>query len=257
MTDLARQPRLMTLASENVSLHYTNEWPVISPQSLQGREDDPLSSLARANIHRHRYSSQNAIPPHQVAIISVKANQAPRPISLLHIPLELISHIFLYLPPYDIISCACTCRMLYEVCSEPALQYLVQIERCAVVDYMHPVLGYVEHLRILGEREEAWATLDFSRSVQVSVPYKSTGFYDFTGGAFLLGTTIDYTTQRPTGYSYIPLPSLKDAQDQKLEWKVFGLQTQILDVGLAVHEHDLIAALTACVSCCCSCSSRV
>ena len=57
-----------------------------------------------------------------------------------------------------------------------------------------PVLGYVEYLRILGECEEAWVMLDFSRSVQVSVLYKSTGFYNFTGGAFLLGTTLDYMT---------------------------------------------------------------
>ena len=38
-------------------------------------------------------------------------------------------------------------------------------------------------------------------------------------------------------------------QDQKLHKKLMerDIGIQILDVGLAVHEHDLIAALTACV----------
>jgi hypothetical protein len=125
------------------------------------------------------------------------------------------------------------------------------MERSAVSDDMSPGLCYPDRLRNLEKREEAWEMLDFRRSVQVGVPFESTGIYDFTGGAFLLGTRLYTASRRPTvGYSYLSLPSLSSDvqdQDQKLEWKGLNLGIQILDVGLAVHEHDLIAALTACV----------
>ncbi|KAH9980743.1 hypothetical protein BJV74DRAFT_778968 [Russula compacta] len=165
---------------------------------------------------------------------------------LLHIPPEVISCILLYLSPYDIISCQRTCRMLYDLCNDTLLRYLVQMERSAVSDDIRPGLPYPERFRILKDREEAWTTLDFRRTVHVSVPFNSTGIYDFTGGAFLLGTRLYSASRRPTvGYSYFSLPSLSDIQDQKLEWNGPSLGIQILDVGLAVHEHDLIAALTA------------
>jgi hypothetical protein len=86
--------------------------------------------------------------------------------------------------------------------------------------------------------------LDFRRSERVSVPFKTTTMYDLTGGAFLRGTILDYMSQRPTGYAFVSLPSLLDPQDQKSVWKGLSLEIPILDVGLAVHEHDLIAILT-------------
>ena len=169
------------------------------------------------------------------------------PTSLLHIPPELISSILLYLSVHDILSCRRTCRTLYDLCSDSHWRYLVQMERSAVIDDIRPGLCYPDRLGVLEKREEAWEVLDIRRSVQVSVPFESTGIYDFTGGAFLLGTRLYSASRRPTvGYSYLSLPSLSDAQDQKLEWKGLSLGIQILDVGLAVQEHDLIAALTAC-----------
>ncbi|KAI0285737.1 hypothetical protein BC826DRAFT_1109157 [Russula brevipes] len=173
--------------------------------------------------------------------------------SLLYIPPELICYILQYLSPHDIISCRRTCRALYDLCNDSPLRYLVQMERAAVTDDLRPGLSYPERLRILEQREKTWAMLDFRKSTQVCVPFESTGIYDFTGGAFLLGTRLYSASRRPTvGYSYIFLPSLSDsdsdsddAQHKALEWKGLNLGIQILDVGLAVHEHDLIAALTA------------
>ena len=164
--------------------------------------------------------------------------------SLPHIPPELMIRILLYLSPHDIISCRRTCRILYDICSVPVLRYLVQMERCAVSDDLRPGLGYLERLRILEKREEAWATLDFRRSVQVPVPFNPSNTYDLTGGAFLLGTGPSSADDEPTvGYSYVSLPSL--SEDKKVEWKGFNLGIPILDVGLGVYEHDLIVAVTA------------
>src|SRR5579863_6370115 len=101
--------------------------------------------------------------------------------SLLDIPPKLISSILIYLSPHDILACRSTCRTLYDLCSESHWRYLIQMERSAVSDDMRPGLGYSDGLRILEKREEAWEMLDFRKSVQVDVPFESTGIYDFTG----------------------------------------------------------------------------
>ena len=163
--------------------------------------------------------------------------------SLLHIPPELIFRTLQYLSPKDIISCRRTCRAMYNICNDPYLRYLVQMERCGVTDDLGPGLWYSDRLCVLERREKAWEVLDFRKPVQVCVTFDSTDMYDLTGGAFLLSTS------RPAvGYSYVSLPSFSEEENQKeLQWKGLNLGIQILDVGLAVHEHDLIAALTACV----------
>ncbi|KAH9038808.1 hypothetical protein EDB85DRAFT_392455 [Lactarius pseudohatsudake] len=167
-------------------------------------------------------------------------------LTLLDIPPELIVSIILCLSPHDIMSCQGTCRTLCGVCKDTALRYLVELERHGVSDDLRPGISYPERLLLLQRREEAWANLDFRKSVQVTVPFESTGIYDFTGGAFLLGTRLHSASRRPTiGYSYLTPPSLSSTDDQKLKWQEISLGIQILDVGMAVHEHDLIAALTA------------
>jgi len=196
-----------------------------------------------------RCPAQNTTPSHQA--ISVDAPHAPQRVYLLQIPPELIVRIFLSLPPLDIISCGRTCRTLYDLCRDSILRYLIQMERCAVRDDSGPGLCYPERLHILKHREEAWKVLGFRMSLQASVPFETTGLYDFTGGAFFLSRK-HYSANRETtmGYSYIAVPSLSSAQDQKLKWKDFSLEAEMLDFGLAVHEHDLIAVLTACVVSC-------
>jgi hypothetical protein len=120
------------------------------------------------------------------------------------------------------------------------------MERCAVTDDMHPGLGYLERLQMLENREEAWATLDFRKSVQVDVPFNSTNTYGFAGGALLLGTgPSNWSNQSTIGYSYLSLPSLSGLQDRKLEWKGFNLESEVLHFALAAHEVDLVAVLTA------------
>jgi hypothetical protein len=136
--------------------------------------------------------------------------------------------------------------MLYDMCSEPVLRYLIQMERCAVSDDMRPGLGYLERLRILEKREEAWATLNFRSPLQVYVPFDQIDTYEITGGAFFLGTRHSYANDEPTvGYSYTSLPSISD--DKTMEWKGFNLGIPILNIGVAANEHDLIVAVTACV----------
>jgi len=160
------------------------------------------------------------------------ASQALQPISLLQIPPELMTHILLYLSPLNIILCARTCGFLHDLCSDSALRYLVQMERCSVSDDLSPGLSYPERLRLVKEREEAWEMLNFRKSIQASVPFTSTGIYDLTNGAFFLDCANHGTA---TGYSYITLPSLSTVQDQKMEWKEFSLEIEMLSFGLGLR----------------------
>lgn len=234
-----------------MSSHNPNECLADNSQTLP-KEDETLllPDPSRENMSANRHSSQTTVLTHRAAVFSVDALRAPPSISLLHIPPELIIRVLLYLSPHDIISCGRTCRMLHDLCSYPELRYLVRMERCAVSDDGRPGLGYLERLRILENREEAWATLDFRRSVRVPVSFNSTSTYDFAGGALLLGTRLespDASDRSTVGCSYLSLPSLSDSRDQKLEWKRFGLGTEILDFALGADEVDLMAVLTACV----------
>ena len=197
----------------------------------------PLETIFGTTLKSYEKQTKRDIASHPLAALS-----------LLDIPLELIVLVILYLSPHDIISCQRTCRKLYDVCNVAALRYLVQLERSGVSDDLRPGISYLERLLLLQRREEAWANLDFHKNVHVTVPFESTGTFDFTGGAFLLGTRLHSTHSRPTnGYSYVTLPSLTSTEDQELKWQGLSMGIQILDVGLAVNEHDLIAVLTACV----------
>ena len=243
-TDVSPQSPPASLVSENVDFHHPTQCSVIHPQGLKGSEDDPnlQGSLVRTDVSGHGYSTQNTTP-HQV--ISVDARVAPRPISLLDIPPELMTRVLLYLSPLDIISCLRTCRILYDLCSDSTFRYLVQMERSAVSDDMSPGLHYPERLRILEKREEAWAMLNFHRSVNIPIPFNPSNHWSFTGGALLLGTALDRESHQDTvGYSHVTLPSLSGAQDQKIEWKGHSFEAGVLQIELAVHEYDMVAALT-------------
>jgi hypothetical protein len=236
--DVSPQSPSTSLTSPNSGSHYIAGLLAINQQAIKGWRGDPPSLLVRTDIGGY---AENITPSHLV--ISVDAPQALQPISLLQIPPELVTRILSYLPPLDIISCARTCQILHDLCSASALRYLVQMERCSLSDDLSPGLSYPERLRIVQEREEAWEMLDFRKSIRVSTRIKSSGMYDLTSGAFFLNCANHGTT---TGYSYITLPSLSNVQDQKLEWKEFSLETQVLNFGLAVDKHDMIAVVTAC-----------
>jgi hypothetical protein len=118
------------------------------------------------------------------------------------------------------------------------------MERSGVSDDMNPGLPYPTRLCILEKREEAWATLNFHRSVNIPIQFNRSGHWAFTGGALLLGTAPE-GHHSTVGHSYTTLPSLFDAQDHKFEWKRHDYKTEVLQIELAVYEHDMIAVLTA------------
>ena len=120
------------------------------------------------------------------------------------------------------------------------------MERCTVSDDLSPGLSYPERLRMLEKWEEAWAMLNFHRSINIPIPLNRSVDWCLTGGALLLGTALDYESSELTvGHSYVTLPSLSDAQDQKFEWKRHSFEAEVLGIELAMHGHDMIAVLIA------------
>ena len=245
-TDISPQFPHASLISDDTGFHHPAQYSDITSQSLKDRENNSnlRSSLVRADISGHRYSIQNTAS-HQV--ISVEVQSAPRPISLLDFPPELVTRILLSLSPLDIISCRRTCRRLYDLCNDSTFRYLIKMERSAVSDDMSPGLSYPERLRMLERREEAWATLNLHQSVNIPIPFNWPNHWSLAGGALLLGTALDCERSSKTaiGHSHITLPSLSDAQDQKFDWKNHNFEAEVMDLELAAHEHDMIAALVA------------
>jgi hypothetical protein len=88
--------------------------------------------------------------------------------------------------------------------------------------------------------------LNFHRSINIPIPFNQCTHWSFADGALSFGTALDYEDRGSAiGHSYVTLPSLSDAQDQKSEWKSHRFETEVMDVELAMLEHDMMAALTA------------
>lgn len=169
-------------------------------------------------------------------------------LNFLALPPELLIKILGFLTLKDLLSCERCCSQLRQCFTNSTfLQYLAHLEIAGVEDDHRPGLSYSERLDALTRREIAWKNLEPTSKLSVTVPFHSTGIYDFTGGAFLLGTRLHEAHRRPTfGYSYLRLPpSTELACSGIRKWSYVDLQKPIIDIGLAVHEHDLIAVMTA------------
>ncbi|KAG6867361.1 hypothetical protein C0993_003846, partial [Termitomyces sp. T159_Od127] len=83
--------------------------------------------------------------------------------------------------------------------------------------------------------EDGWSTLhvDFQRTIPVR--HQASGLYDLTAGACVLGDV----DRRTLHYCRLP-----QKPDDAVEWSHIPVGHQMVDFGLALHEHDLIAVLT-------------
>jgi hypothetical protein len=105
-----------------------------------------------------------------------------------------------------------------------------------MIDDLKPGLSYPERLLLLRERERSWRLFLPRHFAQFKVPFRHNGLYDFLGGVLILG----HITSR--AFSYIRMPSLADKTSSS--WQTITSQDEMIDFGVSVHEHDLIAVLT-------------
>ncbi|KAG5634685.1 hypothetical protein H0H81_001103 [Sphagnurus paluster] len=96
------------------------------------------------------------------------------------------------------------------------LQYRIATQSAYVEDNPTSTLPISERLKLMRKLER--------------------GIYDLTGGIYLSSDDDGHTLH------YVQLPSKKD---DLIEWKSIDAQKPVVDIGLSVLEHDLLAAITS------------
>lgn len=155
---------------------------------------------------------------------------------LLDLPTELIVKILLYISPHDLVACQLTGKFLRCIVQTSLqLQYASALEVAGVENNLRSTLGLAEKLELLNAREEAWLhpAPNFTKDVRVN--HVTSGIYDLTGGVYLLGNT----SQRSVHYCVLP-----SSQSDTVDWKAIKVDRSLIDIGLAIEEHNLIAIIT-------------
>ncbi|KAI0330058.1 hypothetical protein GY45DRAFT_1303533 [Cubamyces sp. BRFM 1775] len=169
--------------------------------------------------------------------------------SLLDLPDELIVFIASELNFEDLLRLQQVCSRLHGVVqSDSALQYALELRVAGMIDNPASRLVPGERLRILRAKEEAWRSLDLSDRRSIALNHNPSGIYDLTGGTLLLGERRH--SENLTGTDAVHTINLHSAfshaneEDTRALWSNIDLGKQVIDVGLAIQEHDLIALVT-------------
>ena len=167
----------------------------------------------------------------------------------LGLPDELLAYIGTFLHGSELIQIQQVCNRLRSVVtSHPLLQYTIELYATSTVDNPASSLVPGEKLRKLREKEDAWRSIDLSPSATLSVSYNPSGIYDLTGGTILLGERgirdgMPVTDNVRTAQLEDVLKQASDRQSSTL-WRKIDVGKSVIDVGLAIQEHDLIAVVT-------------
>ncbi|CDO73902.1 hypothetical protein BN946_scf185016.g59 [Trametes cinnabarina] len=169
--------------------------------------------------------------------------------TLLSLPDELLVHIASYLEYSDLIALQLVCARWHEVIkSNAGLQYTLELRVAGMIDNPASRLVPGERLRILRDKEAAWRTLDLSDKRSLTLQHNPSGIYDLTGGTLLLGER--RFAEGLSGTDAVHTINLHSAfeeeqyQSSPSLWSNLDLGKQVIDVGLAIQEHDLIAIVT-------------
>jgi hypothetical protein len=157
----------------------------------------------------------------------------------LKLPPEIIIQVLQELDVVDLFSCQLTSKYLDNLIRESiVLQYNVGLVAARAKDNPCSSLTFAEKLRVLNSSEDSWAFLrpDFTASIPVT--HNQSGVYDLTAGVYLLNNSTR------TAIHYLKLPR---KEGDETDWKVLKSNKSIIDIGLCVHEHDLIVNVATCV----------
>jgi hypothetical protein len=112
----------------------------------------------------------------------------------------------------------------------------------------------VERLHKLEAREEAWRTFNPQFIKKMNLPYHASWVHDINGGIFLIGDTVERhkviasDTHQIWGTKAVGCLALQSLGFYTVgytnTWKKFYPRMDILNAGLAIDEHDLVALVT-------------
>lgn len=157
--------------------------------------------------------------------------------TLLDFPPEIFIKILCCLLLPDLAACRRTHSSLRSLIADsPQVQYHLATQIAAVEDNENSQISINERISRLRVQEKAWDRLhfDFFSSVDVDYPLVIHG---------LAAGTLWMTDRDGTSLRCLKVSS---CSEEELQWKSFDLGQLILDVGFAIHEHDLIAAIAMC-----------
>lgn len=155
--------------------------------------------------------------------------------ALLDLPPEILTHILLCLPTASVLRCKRLNQYLQNLISQSVeLQYHIRRGLSELLDNPHCKLSVSERLDCL-LKENRWEELDLNFKESFHIPFTTSGIYDLTGGIYLLGNV----SRKVLHYIYLP-----SEPNQEVEWKEVRLDKTIIDMGLCVYEHDLLAVIT-------------
>lgn len=156
--------------------------------------------------------------------------------TLADLPLEIVTHILLFLPIPSVLRCKAVNHYLRDLISNSVeVQYYIHRSISAQLDNPRCELSIVERLHQLLLREGNWQDLSFNFDGTIDIPFPTSGIYDLTGGIYLLGDA----SRKVLHYTQLP-----SEPDQGAEWKEVRLEETIIDMGFCVYEHDLLAVIT-------------
>ncbi|TBU56474.1 hypothetical protein BD310DRAFT_823696 [Dichomitus squalens] len=169
--------------------------------------------------------------------------------AFLDLPDELLAQVAIHLSFCDLLHLRQACTRLFDVVnSTAALQYAIELRVAGMIDNQASHLVPGDRLRILLEKEKAWREIDLSDRNVLPLNHNPSGIYDLTGGVLLLGERKH--SEGNTGTDGVHTVHLHSAFEEgaashtRKLWSHLDLGKQVIDVGLAVHEHDLIAIVT-------------
>ncbi|KAH9855664.1 hypothetical protein C2E23DRAFT_814283 [Lenzites betulinus] len=166
--------------------------------------------------------------------------------TFLALPDELLESIASHLPFEDLVHIRRVCRRWHDVVETNAtLQYAIELRVAGMIDNPASRLVPGERLRLLRAKEHAWREIDLSDKRSLTLGHRPSGIYDLTGGTLLLGERRNNDSYTGTDAIHtVDLHSVFSESTTRPRWSNIDLAKQVIDVGLAIQEHDLIAVVT-------------
>ncbi len=176
------------------------------------------------------------------------ATESVMKLTLVDLPPEILIRILLLLPSPSIFACAKVNRYFLDLIADSVeVQYHILCNISGKLDNPSSKIPIYDRLVELLVRERRWEEFSLDVERTIDIPFPSSGIYDLTGGIYLLGSV----SRRVLHYFYLP-----SEPGEEIEWRDLRLPHTIIDMGLCVEEHDLMAVITTyVVVCTTTCSS--
>ncbi|KIY69956.1 hypothetical protein CYLTODRAFT_420264 [Cylindrobasidium torrendii FP15055 ss-10] len=158
-------------------------------------------------------------------------------LSITDLPPELLVSVFAFLQLPDLSCTRCVCKQFAQVISTSLiLRYQMSLERYGMKHNPHSEMDTAQSLDALERHLDAWtpSILEPSFVKIVDISNKDSGIYELSGGTYFLGRTAGQT---------VPFLRLPSSPEDPVQWDELHVQGDIVDIGIAVYEHDLFVAV--------------